>query len=192
MGGVGNISDPEGLVPQAVAAVHERIASEQGKQEEIHDSTRQEREFLPRMGAALLEDLHTPVDGDWLFPIAELGLKSHGKEILGKGVVQSNSLSSRLLRNYLRSNFDTANEPNCKTVYTFSGNVTGRVCRFAITTKTVHENSFLTDETGESIRGYVLFESHGTSGEVGEYKDGNLTTFYPIRRAVPMTTAVTP
>jgi tetratricopeptide (TPR) repeat protein len=181
LGGVGDISDPDGLVPQAVATVHERIASEQTKQGEVLESTRPHRGFMPKMGAALLEGLQAPIDGDWLFPIATLKLKSRGKEISGEGVVEYKSLAVRLLAS-VGEHVDSASQPNGKTIYTFSGEFTGRVCRFTITKKTVYENSFIPSETGETFRGYALFESRATAGEVGEYKDQRLSTFYTIKR----------
>jgi hypothetical protein len=147
----------------------------------VLESTRPLRGFLPKMGAALLEGLQAPIDGDWAFPIATLKLKSRGKEISGEGTVASQSLSLRLLAAY-GAHQDASSEPSSRTVYTFSGAVTGRVCRFTITTKTVYENAFIPSETGETFRGYALFDSSATTGEVGEYKDQRLSTFYSIDR----------
>jgi tetratricopeptide (TPR) repeat protein len=184
--GAKDISDPEDLIPQALASIHSQISNEETKRTEIIESTRQHREFLSVAGEALLASPDVPVSGEWAFPFADVNLLRNGKQVDGEGVKLSDGATislSRLLSSQMLAGSSHAPDPvKGKTTFHFNGNLAGRLCRFTVTVKISYDNPYMSNETGETVRGYIAFEPDGTSARVGEYKGDKPINFYRITK----------
>jgi hypothetical protein len=167
-------SDPDGLIPEALARVHERTAEENIKKEEAIESIRAHREFLCLMGVALTEDCPANIDGSWDFRFATVRLARDGEQIHGneEKSVKPNTLAALMSGNFGGNALTSGNRSTTRQVVV-SGTLTGRVCRYTRWTEpSTSDTSGLYPPPRDERSGFLIFDPDGRTASVGEYKEG--------------------
>ena len=167
-------------VSRTLAAVHEKIQQDNKEEEKIVAQAEEHRDFLLPFAIGYLSPAATNVHGHWSFPSGELELHLNGSELHGSREDRSSRDSP------LASLFGTPKSITRIEKTQFSGNVSGRTCKFNIEKTRTEEPSgwsLLGSPSDSKIEGYILFAEDGYSAEVTELKAGKPEKYYKISKA---------
>ncbi len=173
----------DGCVPEVKGCPAE-VANRRAKEIELKDSkiqaTSEHRDYLIALGEALLFVGTLALDGVWKFRFGDMTLRTSDGILLGES-----QITSELPAPSLAALLGGSREPT-KIVekFRFSGELTGRTCKFEIQHERAGERlvSSLFSGTSTKTEGYIVFEVDGRSGRLVELKEGNPEKFYPISK----------
>jgi len=170
------IEPHEGNVEQCLSQIVQRTELEKEKEVEIIETSNKTRDFLVSMGQGL--QVAPPViGGPWKFPFGEMTIESDQKKIAGNSEVTTEEKKTGLGTLFGDSS------PQVKTVkYALSGEFTGAVCSFELTStdvlpEKISRLSILAGGGNRSRSGFIVFASDGKAAayvEVAGRKLGKL------------------
>jgi hypothetical protein len=167
------IEPHEGNVEECLAQIVQRTELEKEKQAEIMETSNATRDFLVSMGQGL-QTVPPVIGGLWKFPFGEMLIESDQKRIAGNCEVTTEEKKTGLGTLFGDSS------PQVKTVkYTLSGDFTGAVCSFKLTSTDVSPEklsrlSILAGGGSRSRSGFLVFASGGKTATYVEVADRKL------------------
>jgi hypothetical protein len=155
------ITDPDGNVPQALAAVHSARVAEETKIQEVIAAELPHREALAGLAQLALSSPPADIDGKYQFPIAIIDISRTGDSIVGAGKSENSTetMTHRLSASYRN-----------------------KLWHFEMKSK--KEGDYYSSDTVRSY-GLLAFTSDGQNVSVLEYSVDGVTSHYTVARANP-------
>jgi Flp pilus assembly protein TadD len=182
----------ENCVPEVaatLAAVHEKSQQNIQQEEKVIAQAEQHRDFLLNFAPGYFSPAATNLPGRWSLPSCEIQLQLNGIELSGS---REDRTTTTAPLSYLSYGLAGLHGSTPKSItrtekFQFSGNLSGRTCKFRLEITRSEEplgfRSLLGGSGDSKAEGYIIFAEDGNSADVVELKAGKPEKYYKISKA---------